>query len=116
MLLAPQELLNFPATLAFADKPLGTSATAGSYVNKLPANVKLVTLTSNYASINEGQLLIRLSHLYPPPPPSPPHPSLSPSHTHPCARTHIGRQTDSHTLTLRVVVHGETRYGALSAD
>jgi len=59
-----QELLNFPATLAFADKPLGTSATAGSYVNKLPANVKLVTLTSNYASINEGQLLIRLSHLF----------------------------------------------------
>ncbi|KAL3916322.1 MAG: hypothetical protein SGPRY_006870, partial [Prymnesium sp.] len=30
----------------------------------LPRNVKLVTLTSNYADHNGGKLLLRLSHLY----------------------------------------------------
>ena len=30
----------------------------------LPPNVKLVTLTNNYASHNDGQWLLRLSHLY----------------------------------------------------
>ena len=30
----------------------------------LPPNVKLVTLTNNYASIHAGKLLLRLSHLY----------------------------------------------------
>ena len=30
----------------------------------LPKNVKLVTLTSNYAAFNDGAWLLRLSHLY----------------------------------------------------
>merc|ERR1712167_454618 len=30
----------------------------------MPSNVKLVTITSNYAAHNKGQLLLRLSHLY----------------------------------------------------
>ena len=31
---------------------------------ELPANLKLVTLTSNYAAHNDGKYLLRLSHLY----------------------------------------------------
>jgi hypothetical protein len=61
------ETINFPATLAF-HKPSAQNAlarTTFSAVTKaLPANVKLVTLTSNYASHNDGALLLRLSHLY----------------------------------------------------
>lgn len=30
----------------------------------LPESVKLVTLTNNYASFNDGQWLLRLAHLY----------------------------------------------------
>jgi hypothetical protein len=62
------ETLNFPPTLAFAG---GASAAAGfktptwTALNaELPSNIKMMTLTNNYAEINNGLLLMRLSHLY----------------------------------------------------
>ena len=76
------ERLNFPPTLAFATPSARDAAAAaardgggggarapaaGANVSALsaalPPNVKLVTLTSNYAAINGGRLLLRLSHL-----------------------------------------------------
>jgi alpha-mannosidase len=61
------ETINFPATLAF-HKPSTQNVldrTSYSAVSAaLPANVKLVTLTSNYAESNDGAFLLRLSHLY----------------------------------------------------
>ena len=59
------EKLNFPATLAFSKEKLAPKTpTASMLTAALPENVKLVTFTSNYASINDGQLLLRLAHLY----------------------------------------------------
>merc|ERR1719240_2390902 len=59
------ERLNFGPTLVFAPS---TTALAGrtfsALAADLPPNVKLQTLTSNYASVDEGQVLLRLSHLY----------------------------------------------------
>eukprot|EP00937_MAST-01D_sp_MAST-1D-sp2_P005737 g5737.t1 len=57
------EDLNYPPTLAFA---------AGQKVAKkfsavaaeMPANVKLLTITNNYAAANDGAFLLRLAHLY----------------------------------------------------
>jgi alpha-mannosidase len=59
------ETLNFPPTLAFAPAaaPFKT-ANATMLASALPANIKLMTLTNNYASQNDGQLLLRLAHLY----------------------------------------------------
>jgi alpha-mannosidase len=60
-----QEELTFPATLAFAPSDMKTSASIYSAIKTaLPKNVKLMTVTNNYADINEGKLLVRLSHLY----------------------------------------------------
>ena len=57
------EKINFPPTIAFA--LLGAAPAVFSMVSRqLPPNVKLVTLTSNYASFHDGQWLLRLSHLY----------------------------------------------------
>ena len=57
------ETINFPPTLAFA--PKDAAPTTYSLVSEaLPKNVKLVTLTSNYAAFNGGAWLLRLSHLY----------------------------------------------------
>jgi len=56
------EGINFPATLAFASQAAHPSFSAISAT--LPPNVKLVTLTNNYADHNDGQWLLRLSHLY----------------------------------------------------
>jgi len=59
-------LLNFPATLTFADKAVGTGARTpkAEYLSEpLPENVKLMTLTDNYKHAMGGTLL-RLSHLY----------------------------------------------------
>lgn len=60
------EQLNFPPTLAFS-KSTSTSVAVPSMSaisESLPPNVKLMTLSSNYAAWNEGKLLLRLSHLY----------------------------------------------------
>jgi len=59
------ERQNFGPTLAFG--PGGMRVQRESFsalASKLPSNVKLQTLTNNYASVNEGKLLFRLSHLY----------------------------------------------------
>lgn len=57
------ERLNFAPTLAFTKGTVETPSM--SLVSKaLPMNVKLMTLTSNYADINDGKLLLRLAHKY----------------------------------------------------
>jgi len=60
---ALSEELNFPALLAFT-KPLPPRPPVSTIAAALPPNVKLVTLTSNYAEMHGGQLLLRLSHIY----------------------------------------------------
>jgi len=60
------EDLNYPPTLAFAtdqSKPV-TAAKFSALSAAMPANVKLMTLTNNYAAHSDGALLLRLSHLY----------------------------------------------------
>jgi alpha-mannosidase len=57
------EKINFPATLAFSRAHI-KSGSFSALQSELPSNIKLVTLTNNYASFNEGRLLLRLSHLY----------------------------------------------------
>jgi alpha-mannosidase len=59
------ERQNFGPTLAFG--PSGLSATKPTFsalTADLPENVKLQTLTNNYASLHDGKLLFRLTHLY----------------------------------------------------
>ena len=59
------ETLNFAPTLAFSDgakKP--KMPTYSSISAALPANVKLLTITNNYAADNDNQVLLRLGHLY----------------------------------------------------
>ena len=67
------EDLNFPPLLAFHPPKAAAPATPAAAVAAapfsalsaaLPPNVKLVSLTNNYASIHGGKLLLRLSHLY----------------------------------------------------
>ena len=59
------EALNFPPLVALTPAAAPPRAPSTSALSKaLPPNVKLVTLTSNYAEINGGSLLLRLSHLY----------------------------------------------------
>merc|ERR1711957_82606 len=58
------ERQNFGATLAFAPDLVTDRKTFSALASDLPQNVKLQTLTSNYASLHEGRLLFRLSHLY----------------------------------------------------
>mmetsp|Transcript_59280 Transcript_59280/g.162642 ORF Transcript_59280/g.162642 Transcript_59280/m.162642 type:complete len:809 (-) Transcript_59280:378-2804(-) len=59
------EQLNFPPLLAFSPHaPKAAPALPSAVTAALPPNVKLVTLTSNYADHNDGALLLRLSHLY----------------------------------------------------
>ena len=58
------EALNFPPLVALTPAAAPPRAPSKSALSKaLPPNVKLVTLTSNYAAINGGRLLLRLSHL-----------------------------------------------------
>jgi len=60
-----QNELQFPATLAFAGADLQTSVpTFSSIQAALPKNVRLMTVTNNYADFNNGQYLVRLAHLY----------------------------------------------------
>merc|ERR1712070_1188069 len=59
------ERQNFGHTLAFGPGELNTKQTAFSALtSNLPKNIKLQTLTNNYASINDGKLLFRLTHMY----------------------------------------------------
>ena len=57
--------LQFPATIALGSGDQAPSIASYSMVAKaLPANVGLMTLTNNYASIHDGKLLLRFAHLY----------------------------------------------------
>jgi len=59
------ERQNFGPTLAFGPESLSTKQPTFSALSAdLPANIKLQTLTNNYASMHSGKLLFRLSHLY----------------------------------------------------
>jgi len=57
------ERQNFGPTLAFGPSEL-QKAGFSALTSNLPKNIKLQTLTNNYASINDGKLLFRLTHLY----------------------------------------------------
>lgn len=60
-----QEKLNFPPTVVFAGEDLNSKRPSFSGIQSaLPKNVKLVTLTNNYADFNDGKFMIRLAHLY----------------------------------------------------
>jgi alpha-mannosidase len=60
-----QQQLQFPATLAFAEAGLQTKLPTFSAIQAaLPKNVRLMTVTNNYADFNDGQYLVRLAHLY----------------------------------------------------
>jgi alpha-mannosidase len=59
------ERLSFPATTAFAEGSAKfTSPTWSAIQTALPKNVKLMTITNNYADFNDGQVLVRFAHLY----------------------------------------------------
>lgn len=59
------EQLNFPPLLGFTGvAPPPTPPASALLGAELPPNVKLVTLTNNYIELHNGQLLLRLSHLY----------------------------------------------------
>eukprot|EP01050_Picozoa_sp_SAG11_P003510 SAG11_NODE_200_length_12606_cov_51.874550_8_plen_288_part_00 len=59
------ETLNFPPTLAFAKQGGAlTTPTMSAIAAQLPPNVKLMTVSSNYAEWNEGQMILRLAHMY----------------------------------------------------
>lgn len=57
------ETLNFPPTLAFTQGSV-PKANSTALSAELPPNVKLLTVTSNYKSFNDGQVLLRLAHMY----------------------------------------------------
>ena len=62
-----EDRLNFKPTLAFgaAPKVAGGDLFNASFLGaELPANIKIHTLTSNYAEINDGAILLRLAHMY----------------------------------------------------
>merc|ERR1711871_542622 len=58
------EDLNYPPTLSFAANKQLPAKKFSAVAAAMPKNVKLMTLTSNYAADNDGQLLLRLAHLY----------------------------------------------------
>merc|ERR1712178_331349 len=59
------EELNFPATLAFASGAIKTKQPSFSAIAQdFPENVKLTTLTSNYATFHDGAYLLRIAHLF----------------------------------------------------
>ena len=51
-----------PSSSPFTPQAQRTSLSGVS--KSLPSNVRLMTLTSNYADINDGQMLLRLAHMY----------------------------------------------------
>jgi hypothetical protein len=59
------EELNFPPVLAFSHEDIKAAAPgASNLAQALPPNIKLLTLTNNYAAHNNGTILLRLAHLY----------------------------------------------------
>jgi len=60
------EQLNFPPTLAFAPTVAATPTPAKqSFIGAaLAPNIKLLTVSSNYARWNSGKSILRLAHLY----------------------------------------------------
>jgi alpha-mannosidase len=59
------EQLNFPATLAFTDGSKEIQRPTDTMLQStLPKNVRLLTITNNYADFNNGQALVRFAHLY----------------------------------------------------
>ncbi len=60
------EELNFPPTYAFTTDDVSTATTKSfsMLTKEMPENVKLMTITNNYADINDGKILVRLAHLY----------------------------------------------------
>jgi len=57
------EIINYPPTLAFAPKAIKGADFSG-LAQEFPHNVKLVTLTNNYASFNNGSYMLRLAHMF----------------------------------------------------
>lgn len=59
------ERLSFPATTAFTDGATKVKTPTWSALQSaLPKNVRLMTITDNYADINQGRVLVRFAHLY----------------------------------------------------
>jgi len=58
------EKLNFPPTLAFTKASTVATPSMSAIAAQLPANVKLMTISSNYKAWNDGKLILRLSHMY----------------------------------------------------
>merc|ERR1712232_589974 len=59
------EELNFPPTLAFASGTIKTAQPSFTAIAAaFPANIKLTTLTSNYATFNDGACMLRIVHLF----------------------------------------------------
>eukprot|EP00658_Telonema_sp_P-2_P006296 TRINITY_DN12405_c0_g2_i1.p1 TRINITY_DN12405_c0_g2~~TRINITY_DN12405_c0_g2_i1.p1 ORF type:complete len:488 (+),score=175.65 TRINITY_DN12405_c0_g2_i1:77-1465(+) len=58
------ETINFPSTLSFSKNGNAAAGSSSALQTELPENIKLVTLTNNYAAHNDGKMLLRLSHLY----------------------------------------------------
>ena len=57
------EQLNFAPTLAFTKGAVKTPSMS-AIAAQLPANVKLMTISSNYKAWNDGKLIVRLAHMY----------------------------------------------------
>jgi hypothetical protein len=57
------EIINYPPTLAFSSKAIHSADYSG-LAQEFPPSVKLVTLTNNYASINNGSYMLRLAHMF----------------------------------------------------
>jgi len=59
------EQISFPATLAFTEASSKIKTpTWNALETALPPNVRLMTISNNYADINQGQVLVRFAHLY----------------------------------------------------
>jgi alpha-mannosidase len=57
--------LNFPPTLAFdSGSALPTTPSMSAIAGELPENVRLMTITGNYAAWNEGKYILRVAHKY----------------------------------------------------
>ena len=59
------ERLNFPPTLAFATgDTTGMHPSYSAVSEALPENIKMMTLTNNYADFHDGAVLLRIAHMY----------------------------------------------------
>jgi hypothetical protein len=58
------EQLNFPPTLAFTPTTTNMAPTFSAVGAALPENVKLMTLTNNYADVHQGMIMMRIAHMY----------------------------------------------------